>query len=92
MKKQYSKPGIIIENFQMSESIAVACEGVEPGGNGGSLGYATYADKKTCGWNTGGFVYWISEPTCDRIREEDANVNGWCYHNPTAGFSIFSSM
>lgn len=93
MKKQYSKPGIIIEEFKMAESIAVACAGVGPGGDGGSLGNATHASKLTCGWNVGGFVYWTSaEHGCNEIRDKDYVLNKYCYNNPVAGNSIFSSM
>lgn len=94
MKKQYSKPGIIIEDFEMSESIAIACEGVGPGGVGGSLGDATHASKDVCGWNVGGFIYWTSTTNgCNRIRDINYNIDDtYCYHNPTAGLSIFSSI
>ena len=46
MKKEYSKPGIIIEDFQMAQSIAIACSGVGPGGDGGTIGSATHADME----------------------------------------------
>ena len=92
MKKQYSKPGIIIEEFKMAESIAVACAGVGPGGDGGSLGNATHSSKGSCGWNVGGIVYWTAAPTCNEIREIDYVLNKYCYNNPVAGMSIFSSI
>lgn len=93
MKKQYSKPGIIIEEFKMAESIAVACAGVGPGGDGGSLGNATHASKNSCGWNVGGVVYWTDpQYTCNEIRGIDAVINKYCYNNPVAGMSIFSSI
>lgn len=93
MKKQYSKPGIIIEEFKMAESIAVACEGVEAGGHGGSLGDATYSSKYSCGWRVGSYVYWTSTDNgCNLIRDENYVLNKYCYNNPVAGMSIFSSI
>ena len=93
MKKQYSKPGIINEDFQMSQNIALACAGVKPGGSGGTLGNATHADRGSCGWDTGGSIYWTSsEHGCNDIVDLEFEVGGYCYHNSTTGLSMFSSI
>ena len=93
MKKQYSKPEIIIEDLQMAQSIAIACSGVGPGGDGGSIGSATHADRSSCGWKTGISVYWTeSTADCNDHVGLDFELDGYCYHNSTTGLSIFSSI
>ena len=93
MKKQYSKTGIIIEDFQIAQNIAIACSGVKPGGSGGTLGSANHADRGSCGWNVGGSIYWTSKETrCNDIVGAEFEVDGYCYHNSTTGLSMFSSM
>ena len=93
MKKQYSKPGIIIEDFQMAQSIAIACSGVGPGGDGGTIGSATHADRGICGWKTGTSVYWTSSTIdCNDKVGLEFEVEGYCYHNSITGISMFSSI
>lgn len=93
MKKQYSKPGIIIEDFKVSESIALPCSGVGSGGDAGSIGNATHADRSVCGWNVGGYVYWTGTNTgCNNIVGLEFEIDGYCYHNSTLGLPMFSSM
>lgn len=91
MKKEYIKPGIIIEDFTISQSISAGC-GAHPGGN--STGKPNHWNKTTCGWQVGnGIVLWLDELAnpCTEGNEENEIVSGICYNNPEGGNSIFSS-
>ena len=92
MKKKYSKPGIIIEDFKLVESIASYCEGVKPGGTGSTQGKGNYADKSSCGWDFGNMTIWISGVEGCKIEQPDIPYNGMCYNNPNGGNSIFGSV
>lgn len=87
MKKRYVKPGIIIEDFKIAQSISAGCGAA----HNSSLGGPTQWDKTSCGWNAGGAVIWIDEPHgCTVPTDEDGVVNGFCYNSP-AGANIFGS-
>lgn len=91
MKKQYSKPGIIIEDFRLAESIA-GCNS-KPGEAGSTVGYSNHYDKLTCGWVIGGLVYWTSpDAKCNKIVGEDFPVEGVCYNNSNGGNVIYNSL
>lgn len=91
MKKQYSKPGIIIEDFRLAESIA-GCN-AKPGGTGSTVGSSNHYDKLTCGWDTGVFVYWTSpEAKCNKIVPENFPLEGVCYNNSAGGNVIYNSL
>lgn len=89
MKKQYSKPGIIIEDFRLSQNIASCWS--EPGGN--SLGKPSHWDKSSCGWDMGNMIVWTtSTKDCTSFDiPADGEIDGVCYNNPSGGNSIFSS-
>lgn len=92
MKKQYSKPGIYIEEFTIAENIATC--GAKPGGVGSSTGSAnpTVADKYHCGWDVGGYTVWTqANAGCTVKLKEDGTYKGYCYNNPAGGNSIFNS-
>ena len=86
MKKAYEKPGMYVENFTLSQSIATAC-GANPNS---TLGKPSYADNSTCGWDMGNFIIWVQEPACNDFEEPDAPLDGMCYNNPNGGTAIFS--
>lgn len=86
MKKKYSKPGIIIEDFSIAQNIAQNC------GNAGLGGQKhTYADRYSCGWNTGAIVVFTTTPTCEEIVGKDEPYEGECYNNPGPGCTVFGS-
>lgn len=88
MKKQYSKPGIIIEDFIIAQNIA-SC-GAVAGGN--SLGKPNHWTKTTCGWDMDGIIAFLEGTTiCNYPVEEGTDFGGICYNNPGGGNSIFSS-
>ena len=84
MKKEYTKPIIVFENFTLSTSIAANCdrhvstqvqnvcaiEGSAPG-----LGVFS-------GTIAGCAINW---------QEEWGPYDGYCYHVPTPGFNLFHS-
>lgn len=90
MKKQYSKPGIIIENFRISEQIAT-CQGVQ---HNNSWGSPQQWSKKTCAWlDTYGRYLFIEEmDVCTKPMDaEKGEVGGICYNNPSGLYAIFGS-
>lgn len=89
MKKQYSKPGIFIESFNISQNISVGCASV-PGGS--SIGHPNHWDKKSCGWQSGSLSWWLQgNINCKIPLGENEKINGMCYNNPGNGNTIFSS-
>jgi hypothetical protein len=87
MKKEYSKPIVVFENFSLSTNIAGTCESIV--GN---------PSKGTCAvLGTGGIAVFTSEmsgicfftPT-DMGGEED-KWDGFCYHVPTEYNNLFNS-
>lgn len=90
MKKQYSKPGIIIEEFTISQNISSGC-GV-PGG-GGSLGKPAHWSKETCAWDMGNITVFLEgmDVCVDIQLQPDDEFGGICYNNPGGESTIFSS-
>ena len=89
MKKQYSKPGIFIESFNISQNISVGCKSV-PGGT--SLGHVNTGSKDSCGWQSGNMSWWLQGNIKCRIPlGENEEIEGVCYNNPSGGNTIFSS-
>lgn len=86
MKKKYSKPGIIIEDFAIAQNIAQNC------GNAGFGGKKhTYADKYNCGWHSGDSIIFISAPACNDERDPDVPSEDLCYNTPSQGQVVFGS-
>lgn len=89
MKKQYSKPGIIIEDFRISQHIA-SC-GVPHQSQWGS---PKHWSKTSCAWEgpfgemlfSKGMVNICTDP----IGPGD-KVGEICYDNPEGGITIFGS-
>lgn len=93
MKKEYVKPGIIIEDFVLAQNISNGC-GAVPGGN--TLGKPTHWDTTTCGWdlNDGtNCIIWVQQEggVCTFNWSPEASYDGICYNNPGGGNSIFNS-
>ena len=87
MKKRYVKPGIIIEDFKIAQSISAGCAAAHDS----SLGGPTQWGKTTCGWDAGGAVVWTQENThCTIKAKEDATDYVFCYNAPE-GANIFGS-
>lgn len=82
MKKQYSKPGIIIEDFKIVESISAGC-GKTDGAN---------HSEGDCGWRFDSeTVIWTDALAnkCNLIW--DPTYEDVCYNNPEGLIKAFSS-
>ena len=82
MKKLYSKPGIVYEDFSISTHIAKTCD-VELGtlnqGECGGVDVGRHQD-----------LFMIAMVGC--LKEVDDNgYNGVCYHHPIDGARLFNS-
>lgn len=89
MKKQYSKPGIIIEDFKIAQNIATSC-GINPG-TGTNYGKPGHGDPYTCEWNDGIDAFWTDAVINCTTKETDFEVGGFCYNNPESGYIVFAS-
>ena len=86
MKKTYSKPEIMFEDFTLSVNIASGCEKKVEGHSSGN-----------CGYNTGGTVIFFDNVTGCRAGivypdEADGTIDGVCYHTPVDALAnLFNS-
>ena len=87
MKKKYEKPGMYVENFSLSQSIAAGGCGAA---QNPTLGKPSSADIHTCGWDVGGIITWINTPACNDLADENDPYAGVCYNNPNGYPTIFS--
>lgn len=79
MKKEYKKPMVRIERFDLSESIALGCELK----SNHAMDVCAYEDN---GWMT--FSSAIKACVDAQIDQEDEKL---CYHVPTEAYNIFTS-
>lgn len=79
MKKTYSAPEILFEDFSLSSSIASGCEFINPNPTRGSCGYKTSL----------GIVFMSDIGDC-KYHQPDTNDN-LCYHVPNEYANIFTS-
>lgn len=85
MKKQYSKPGIIIEDFAIAQNIALNC------GNAGGNKH-THADGLECAWKEQNItVFAEGNIRCLIQLSPGERYEDICYHNPSGKFSVFGS-
>lgn len=82
MKKIYSKPGIVYEDFSICTHIAKTCD-VELG---------TFEQGDCGGFNVGTLNIFLdtSMQGC-MIPVQDDGLNGICYHVPINGARLFNS-
>lgn len=79
MKKKYTKPQIVFENFSLSTSIAGACE----------VKTHTPAARE-CGYDMGGYTVFLTDITGCSFKIEE-NKYGFCYHVPIDTNNLFNS-
>lgn len=77
MKKQYVKPELYFENFELSTSIA-SC----------SPGYKVNQAPGSCAHPIAGEKVFTSNPPCETTPQDDGEI---CYQNPQDGSRYFSS-
>lgn len=80
MKKTYSKPQIVFDSFELSQSIAAGCE------------YKSNHAYGTCALDIGGRFgkIFLDGPVCVTTTP-DGEYDGICYHVPTDNMNVFSS-
>ena len=81
MKKLYSKPGIVYEDFSMCTHIAKTCD-VELG---------TFAQGTCGGYSYGSFAVFLTDMIGCDIATDDSGDNKICYHVPINGARLFNS-
>lgn len=97
MKKQYSKPGIIIEDFKISQHIA-SC-GVP---HASQWGTPLSGSPASCAWkdpfgamvftSTSGKLNSLENP-CSHLQltEDKGKFGMYCYNNPADAIAVFGS-
>lgn len=82
MKKEYSEPGIVYNDFSLCSSIAAGC--------GKKIG-TMY--NGTCGVPYGEkFVFTLEVSGCEtKVEDGSPMFNGLCYHVPIDANSLFNS-
>ena len=89
MKKVYTKPVLVMDDFTLSQSIAHNC------GHNLYFNQATLKYKGSCGWDpapnngTDMDVYFMDGQNVCKLPTLD--VEGACYNNPECGCYIFNS-
>lgn len=86
MKKEYKKPEIFMESFEVSEFIATACQN------------NVNATQDTCTVQVGTEVVFTSSNNTCTVKANDGTssvideeYNSFCYHIPLAGTRSFGS-
>lgn len=79
MKKKYTKPMIIIEDFSVNSTIAAGCEF-----KNGLL------EQGACGYETRNGVVFLDTIEGCVYKQPDVN-DALCYHVPTVDTNIFAS-
>ena len=84
MKKVYSKPEIMFEDFSLNNSITVGCEKFAQA--------AEYQCAYTVHTSDGTMNIFTSEAVdvCHDVQA-DGGYNGICYHVPTSANNVFTS-
>lgn len=86
MRKTYSKPEIMFEDFTMSTSIAVGCEGIVGNPTKGSCAVLTSSGDKIFTSTVGECVFKPSD-----MGSNDDTWDGFCYHVPVEYNNLFNS-
>lgn len=80
MKKTYSKPEIVFEDFSLSTSITAGCE----------LDTAIPSYEENCGYPIRGGIVFVAGAECT-IFPQDGLHEGYCYHVPSDTNNLFNS-
>ena len=81
MKKEYSKPNVIFEDFSLSTSVSLNCE-VDVNFARGSCGRISVSP--------GVYIFTADMTGCTTGYKREEH-NGVCYHNPTETNNMFNS-
>ncbi len=82
MKREYTRPDIIFEDFSLSTGIATNC---------GEIIHTASANQ--CAMQFGDMMLFVSSVSAclDPVVDGSPNYNGLCYHVPIDSKSIFNS-
>lgn len=80
MKKQYVKPELYFEDFELSANIATLC-GIGVGHTDTSCGYTV----------AGGRTIFAEKSICDTSAISPDGEDTYCYHNPNDSSRLFAS-
>ena len=93
MKRTYSKPSLLIENFELMEHIALSC--------GRAAGETNHWDMDTCGFNLGGpgneddlIIFRNENCRMFEIGDDFSDTQPWTNYNGEEiqyGVNMFSS-
>lgn len=84
MKKEYSKPIVVFEDFVLSSSIA-------------GCGFEATHDQDLGKWGCKGYqlrtgeVVFVEAFNGCQVVESDGDYNGYCYHIPSISLNLFGS-
>ena len=84
MKKVYSKPEIVFENFSLTTNIAGGCE----------VKTWTPTNADLCAYQPPRFPdlnIFLEESSACTTKEADGEYDGFCYHIPTETNNLFNS-
>lgn len=83
MKREYQKPIVVFENFELCQAIAATC------------GMVTNSSQGVCGYlpprDPSGLPVFIDGVSGCVRKENDGDYNGVCYHVPVDSQNLFSS-
>ena len=81
MKKVYTKPEIMFDNFSLTTNIASVCEVKIEGPTQG-----------TCGLRWGATTIFVEKASgCAKQVKDGEGYNGLCYHVPNQAYNVFNS-
>ena len=86
MKKAYTKPEIVFEDFSLCTGIASGCEIIIDNQSSGSCGYQFEG-----GNGMTMFTHQAGTDVCNVPSEDDDKKNTFCYQNPISTNNIFNS-
>lgn len=93
MKKKYTKPVIIFEDFSLSTSISAGCELITElqGNNACGVQYGPYVLFTN---TVSGCVDGDKSKNLDGfpVSTDSDEYNGFCYHNPSDDKNLFASQ
>lgn len=87
MKKVYSKPEIMFEDFSLSSSITVGCSAIVGAPTAGECAYEVVSSRDTK------YIFTTGMTNICTTTENDDEYNGLCYHvfSPEATGALFNS-
>lgn len=90
MKKPYEKPMLYVEDFSLSEHIAIGCKLIDQ-----QQGAKDFTTPQACIFEWGGVKMFMGSGNCASqgaiILDPTDSSSAFCYHGPSAERLVFSS-